>query len=594
MLWSMTPCYYLCMVKLSNSEVVIILKEALAAMEVKGSNTFEIRAYQNAISVIDNLTSSVYDLYENKRLGEIAGVGKILESHLIELFSSGKVAKFEALKKDLPQGMFALIGIRGVGAKKAFKLAAHFKLNDRTTALEKIKSLATEGKIRELDGFGEKSEKDILDAISGDKLNKNKKERLLLSQAEQISERITDYMKKLKSVEKLETLGSLRRRNSTVGDLDLAVGTQNGVEVLDYFAKSPEIEDVVSKGDKKIQAVLKNGTQVDFRTITPKAIGSMMQYFTGSKQHNVLLRTYALDRGFSLSEYGIKDKAGKLHEFADEESFYNFLGLDYIPPELRWGKNEIDLAHKHKLPKLIELSDIKGDIHTHTIFSDGVNTLPEMINAAKKLGYQYYGVADHAPSEQSRGRDIVAKIISDRTDEIAKINSSQNEIKVFYGYEVNILANGKLGLADELLKQLDYVIASIHTSFTQDRVTVTNRLISAIENPYVKIIGHPSGRLINERDACDIDWKKVFDACVANNKILEINAQPNRLDLADDLVRDALELGVKFIINTDAHDTSSLNLMKYGIDVARRGGCEIKDIVNTLDLKKFSEVILKS
>lgn len=572
--------------RVSNREVIAALKEILAAMEVKNYNNFRIRAYQNAISILENLTVSIQDLWENKRLGEIPGIGPGIEEHLNEFFLEGKVAEFEEIKKGLPEGMFSLIGLRGIGAKRAYKLSMAFKLLDRENALEKLKEAAEQKKIRNLEGFGEKIEKSILEAIEEQKMTKNKKVRFLLPQAEEIVERIMNFMKGCDTVVDIEVCGSFRRKNATIGDLDIPVSTNKPSEVLDYFLKFPEIKEVLVVGDKKASVVLSNEIQVDLRVSTPQAYGSMLQYFTGSKQHNILLRNYALSMGMSLSEYGIK-KDGELKEFSDEKGFYGELGLSYIPPEIRNGDFEIEAAKEGKLPNLIKLEDIKGDIHFHTIASDGVNTLEEMIEEAKKLGYQYIGVSDHAPSIQSRGLGTVLKIVSDTRKKINDINSSQTDIKVLFGYEVNILVDNSLGLPDDILKDLDFVIAGIHTAFGQDKETVTKRLISAIENPYVRVISHPSGRLLNERDPADPDWRKIFSAARDNGVILEINAQPQRLDLPDDLAKSAMEWGVDLIINSDAHSTREFSFMRYGVDNARRGWVQKDNVINTLAYDKF-------
>lgn len=572
--------------RLSNKEVIALLKEILAALEVKDVNPFRVRAYQNAISILDNLTESIYDLWENKRLKEIPGVGPGIESHLNELFHTGVVSEFETIKEDLPEGMFALIGLRGVGAKRAYKLALAFKLSDRDSALDKLKEAAESGQIQVLEGFGEKMEKSILDAIGEKKMTKNSKQRLLLTHAEEIVDRIKKHMAKCKEVVKLEAAGSFRRRNATIGDLDIPIATNNPEKVLKHFLKFPEIEEILVEGDKKTSVVLKNEVQVDIRVTTPEAYGSMLQYFTGSKQHNILLRNHSLTKGMSLSEYGIK-KGDTTKEFSDEDGFYKEIGLPYIPPELRHGNYEIEAAVKDKLPKLIELSDIKGDLHTHTNFSDGLNTIEEMVEAAKNLGYEYIGITDHSPSIQSRGLGTVLKIVSDMRKKIDDINEIQKDIRVLYGYEVNILVDNTLALPDDILKNLDYVIAGIHTALNQDKKTVTERFLSAIENPYVSIIAHPSGRLLNERDPSDPDWNKIFDSVRDKGIILEINAQPDRIDLPDDLIRNAISWGVKLVINSDAHSISQLNNMRYGIDNARRGWAEKKDILNTLPYEKF-------
>ena len=572
--------------KLSNKEIVQILKEVLAALEVKNASWFRIRAYQNAIAVLDNLTTSIEDIYEDDRLNEIPGIGEGLEQHIKDLFEKGVAAEFEAVKKDLPEGMFVLLGLRGVGAKKAFKLAEIFELHDRKKALKTLKKQAKRGAIGVLEGFGDKSEKNILEAIEELKMSKNDKERMLLVRAEQIVERITEYMNECKDVEKLEALGSYRRRNPTIGDIDLAVATKNSEKVIDHFVKFPEAGEVVNKGDRKAVIVLKTDVQIDLRVSKPEAYGSMIQYFTGSKQHNILLRTYAKENRMSLSEYGIK-KSGEINEYEDEEAFYRDLGLPYIPPEIRHGADEVELAKDGKLPSLVKLADIKGDIQTHTVFSDGSNTMEEMVEAAASLGYEYIGISDHNPSLQSRSYKEVDKLLDKQLLKAKKLNKKQTKIRVLYGLEVNLLANGKISLPDELLQKLDFAAGAIHSAFRQDKEKTTKRIINAIENPYITYIAHPSNRLINEREACDISWTEVFAALKANDKMIEINAQPNRLDLADDLVRQAIKKEIKLLINTDAHAVDQLRNMKYGIDVARRGFAEKENIINTLPFKEF-------
>jgi DNA polymerase (family 10) len=576
--------------KYSNKEIIQILKEVVAAMEVKGDTFFKVRAYHTAILSIENLTQSVYELWENKRLGEIPGVGQALIDHLTELFTKGEVKEFQKKKEGLPEGMFELIGLRKVGAKTAYKLASNFDLNKRDTALDEVKKLAEAHKIQELPGFGAKSEADILDAIENLKMNKSEKKRTLLANAEKVVERVKKFMMSDKNTEYCEAMGSFRRRAPTIGDLDFAVASENIDETISHFLNFPEINEVLSQGEKKASVVLNNDLQVDLRVIQKKELGSMLQYFTGNMQHNVILRQYALQNGMSLSEYGIKYKEN-LEEFAHEEDFYKRLGLQYIVPELRHGRNEIELAKKGELPKLIKLEDIKGDLHTHTTFSDGENSLEEMVKRAREKGYEYIGISDHAPSVQSRGEKEVRNLLEKRREEIENLNKHFKDIKVLFGMEVNILADYTLGLPDEMLEMLDYSIASIHTSFEMDRDKMTDRILSALSNPYVSIWGHPSGRLINERDGIDVNWTKIFEFTSKNKKIIEINSQPQRLDLADDLVYEAIKSGVNLVINTDSHNMNSLDYMKYGIDVARRGFCEKHHIINTLNLEKLIEKI---
>jgi len=579
--------------RFSNKEVVALLKEVLAAMEIKGANRFRIRAYQNAIASMDNLTQSVYDLWQNNRLDEIPGVGGGLSQHLTDLFEKGSVKEFDRVRKALPQGMFSLITLRGVGAKKAYKLAKAFDLDERKGALEKLKKIAESGQIRELEGFGEKSEKDILDAIKDVKISKSERKRLLLIQAERVAEEFMAYMLENELVKEIHPLGSLRRRSETVGDIDMSVSTEKSEEVLGYFVANPKIREVVSKGDRMSTVLYGDDMQIDLLTSDPDSYGSLLQHFTGSKQHNILLRTYALEKGLSLSQYGVK-KGKELVKFANEKEFYKYLGLPWIPPELREGKDEIELALKGELPVLVELSDVKGDVHIHTTASsDGLSTLEEMVSTAWEIGHEYIGISDHNPSVASRGVGEVRKLVEKQAKAVRQIDKKYDDIKVLLGYEVSILADSTLAMPDDLLEKLDYVIASIHSSLDHPREKITKRLVAAIRHPLVNIIGHPSGRLLNERPACDIDWKVVLEEIKKHNKILEINAQPNRLDLPYDLVKEAKEMGIKFVVNTDAHEVEGLGLMKYGVDVARRGWCEKKDVVNTYSLEDFLGVLGK-
>ncbi|MFC1622162.1 DNA polymerase/3'-5' exonuclease PolX [Patescibacteria group bacterium] len=574
--------------KFTNKEIVVLFKEVLAAMEIKEFNRFRIRAYQNLIPVLESLTMSVYNLWESNRLFEIPGVGDTIKGHLDELFKTGKVTEFDAVMHDLPQGMFSLIGLRGVGAKKAYKLAKAFELNDRKTAQQAVKEAAEKGLIKDLEGFAEKSEQLILEALKGHKKTKSEKARTLLFRAEQVAERVLNYLEKFPEVEKVEVVGSFRRRRPTVGDIEFAIATKDPEATTNYFLKYPEIDEVLVSGKSRSSVVIGDDIQVDTRVSDPKIFGSMVQYFTGSKVHNINLRTYTLDRGYSLSEYGIKETStGKVHEFDNEEDFYEFLKLPWIPPEIRQGTEEIELAQKNKLPELIKLEDIKGDLHTHTILSDGVSTLQEMVEAAREREYEYIGITDHAPSVQSRGYDEVKSIIEKTRINVAKFNAAQKDIKVLFGYEVNILADATLSVPDDLLKELDFVIAGIHTAFDQPEEQIMKRLTYALEHPLVDILAHPSGRIINQREPYAVNWQKILKTASENNKILEIDANPHRLDLPEDLVQQAVKRAIPVVINSDAHDVNQFDFMKYGIDVAKRGWCEKEHVVNTLGVDEL-------
>lgn len=579
--------------KFTNSYISKLLKQVAAAYEVTGEDRFRIRAYQNAATSIEHATSEIKDLWERGQLTEIPGVGASLAGHLDEYFKTGKVKHFEQVLSKVPEGMFGLFGVQGIGAKTAFKLAKDLKIKTKEEAVKKVVEAAKEGKIQEFEGFGEQKEKDILEALEAVKPNKETRGRMLLPMATEISEKYMKYMKEIPEVLDIKPLGSLRRRVATIGDIDFAIATTKPEKVIPHFVKFPGVTEILNEGDIKASVLLANNIRVDLMTEDPKAIGALLQHFTGSKAHNITLRKYALEKEMSLSEHGIKYK-GKTKEFPDEESFYKFIGLSYIEPELREDVGEIKLAEKGTLPKLIEVSDIKGDLHTHTDFSDGHNTLEEMVEAAKQMGYEYVGITDHAPSVTSRGDAEVERIIKAKREEIKKLQDKNPEIAILFGYEVNILNNATMALPDKYLKLLDYAIASIHTSFKQDKDTITKRLVMALKNPYITFLGHPTGRLINERDSYDADWAEVFKVALEQNKILEINSHPERLDLPDILVREAVKKGLKLIINTDSHDVEHFELIRYGVDVARRGWVTPKNVVNTLSKKEFLKTFLRA
>jgi len=594
--------------KFSNASIAEMLREMAAAYTVLNENGFRIRAYQNAAAAIDNLGANVRDVWSRGSLEDIPGVGKGIAENLDDYFKTGRVKHFEQTKAKLPAGMFSILGLPEIGPKTAFRLAKELNVKNK----EDIIRAARKHLIMSLPGFGEESERDILKALES---IEEKSQRLLLSHALEISTEYINYLKSSSLVIRADPLGSIRRRVATVGDIDIAVATEKSEEVVKHFIKYPQVRKVISHGEQKATVILKTGEQIDLMTIQPEAYGSLLQHFTGSKGHNIALREYAKGKGLSLSEYGVRvvrvqplhEKkteanvgvdlpAGKtgcalpLVEFENEYSFYKYLSLDYIPPELREGRGEIEAAQKHSLPNLIELEDIKGDLHNHTDFIEGDNTLEEMITKAKSLGYSYYAYCDHAPSIENRSYKEVEKIIKERRIYVDQYNKTSKNFHLLLGFEVNITAKGEMAWPDELLSQLDFVIASVHTNHKDSKKVMTARLISAINNPYVSIIGHPSSRLLMDRSSSDIDWPAIFKAAAKRGTILEINAHPVRLDLPDDLVFEARKLGIKFIISSDAHSVEGQDIMEYGVWVARRGWLTAKEVVNTWSyemLKKY-------
>ena len=592
----------------TNKEIAKILKAVAAAYEVKKGDKFKIMAYDRASTSVEHATSEIKDLWDDGKLNELPGIGAAIASHLDELFRTGRVRHFEEVMKGLPPAMFEFLSIPGIGAKTAYKLCQKLKIKNPKTALKELERAAKLGKIRIIEGFGEESEKKILEAIEAFKKGQIKERRMVLPYADTIAQEIVSYLLNCKAVKRVDTLGSLKRMVSTIGDIDIAVATESPQEVIDWFLKYPKIKKVIEKGPTGASILLENGRQVDLRIGKPEAYGAMLQYFIGSKHHNIHLRELALKKGFSLSEYGIrplkfkKDKQ-KILEFEKEEDFYHFLGLDWIPPELREDSGEIEAALNHTLPNLLKIDDIKGDLHIHSNFpietshDQGTASMEEVIRKGEELGYEYIGFTEHNPSISKHKPKEIIEILKRKKEEIDKINYSNEKrvrnipIKALNGLEIDIKPNGTLGIPEEGLKLLDYAIVSVHTSFKMNREEMTKRILSALGHSKVKILGHPTGRKLNEREGYELDWEKVFDFCLKKGKWLEINAWPDRLDLPDVLVREAVKRKVKMVICTDSHSLEHLNLMRYGVAVARRGWAEKNDIINTLPYKEFKKLL---
>ena len=571
----------------SNKEIAKLFRSISAAYTVKGDDYFKIIAYDKAADSIEHATSELKDLWDDGKLDTVSGFGKSIQSHLDELFRTGKVKHFEEIKKDLPEGMFELLDIGGMGPKSAYKLAKSLKIKN----IKDLEVAAKGGKIQAIEGFGQKSEQDILRSIAQYHGREN---RHLLPLAFSTAQRVLNHLKLIPQCERAEPLGSLRRMVATVGDIDIAVASKNAPKIIKHFTKFREVGRILEAGPKTSSVILKNGIQIDLMVQPLEAFGALLQHFTGSKNHNIHLRELALKKHLSLSEYGIKVK-GVLKKFPTEEDFYQFLGMDWIPPELREDTGEIEAASSHKLPHLVKLNDIKGDIHLHSDFpiepshDPGANSFEEIIEKAKTLDYEYIGLSDHSPGYSTHSRQQIIELIKKRTDAIEKLRSKHQEIKLLNLLEIDILANGALSVPDEGLKILNGAIAGVHSSHRQDRKTMTKRILTACQSPYVQVISHPTGRKLQEREAYEVDWREVFEECLKTKTILEVNAWPNRLDLPDVLVKEATKVGVKLIINTDSHEVSQMDNMRFGVAVARRGWASAKDIVNTLPWLEFKK-----
>lgn len=600
---------------LTNKEISTLLRAVSAAYEVKGEDRFRVIAYENAAASIETLPNEVKDLWDEGKLEAIPGVGKNIQEHLDELFKKGKVKHFEELFNDLPRGMFTLLPVPGIGAKIAFRLASEFKLNDPQKAIESLLKEALKGKIRGLEGFGEKSEDELIKNINA---YLQRGDRLLLPEADKIAQDVLSWLKKSPEVEIAEPLGSLRRMVSTIGDIDIAVASHNPDRVIKHFLAYPGKRRQIEAGENTASIMVAENRQVDLMIQPPSSFGALLQHFTGSKLHNIALREYALTKGFSLSEYGIKiieknkklkiknqnyNSKTKIYEFSDEKSFYIALGLDWISPELREGTEEISLAKRNHLPKLVKLADIKGDLHVHSNFpietshDEGVNLFEEIILEAEKLNYEYLAFTEHNPSYSRHSIREVVDILKrkkqavERCQTICENRVNNIPIRLLNSLEVDIRPNGDLAIPSEAFDYLDFVMVSVHSSFEIKKNEMTKRILKALSHPKVKILGHPTGRKLNQREEYELDWEKIFEFCLNNEKILEINSWPDRLDLPDYLVKEAVKNKVKMVINTDSHQVDQLSLMKYGVSVARRGWAQKEDILNTLNYDKIKKVL---
>ncbi|OGH13071.1 MAG: hypothetical protein A2687_04350 [Candidatus Levybacteria bacterium RIFCSPHIGHO2_01_FULL_38_26] len=586
---------------MSNLQIAKILRQVAASYAIKNEAKyrFQIIAYQRAADAIEGSNLEIEELFKENKLEFLPGVGPSIRAHLEDLLTKGKVKHFEWVMFGVPKSVYPLLDVPTFGPKKAYRLVKEFSLQDPKSVISDIEKLAKQGKIAKLEGFGEKSQEDILRAISEFRLGIGKTSRMVLPYAFEAAEKLVGYLKASQHVVKAVPLGSLRRMMSTVGDIDIAVATNKPKDVISHFVSYPYKERIIEKGEATASILVSGGRQIDLMTQAPQGFGSLLQHFTGSKNHNIHLREYALSKGLSLSEYGIKKKtkSGKstMVQVPTEEEFYQKLNMTWIPPELREDKGEIELAISHKLPKLVEQTDIKGDLHIHSSFAIdpshdlGKNSIEEMVSQAKKLKYEYIGLSEHNPSISKHNSGQIYSLIARRNENIEQIKSSTKNIRIFKLLEIDILSNGKLAVDHKSLSILDGAIVSIHSSFAMSRDKMTKRVIHGLSHPKAKILAHPTGRLINQRVGYELDFDKIFDFCKKNNKALEINSWPTRLDLPDTLIMEAVKNNIKLVVNTDSHAVWQMDLMKYGVAMARRGWAKKNDILNTLGYNDFNE-----
>jgi DNA polymerase (family 10) len=584
-----------------NKSIATVLYETADLLEIDGADSFRIRSYRNAAQAIENLTDQIRDLIpEPKKVLAIPGIGKGMLLNLQELFRDGHLTMQAELLKKYHPSMLQLLKIQGLGPKTIALIWSAYQVSD----VDGVEKLAREGKIRTLPRMGEKHEQKLLKAIEDFRRISG---RFLIDNAEEEAKRLVDYLARFDAAssglasfggfEKITTAGSLRRGRETVGDLDILVtgsaccSVEDRAKAVHYVAQYPPLMNILAQGDNKISFRLRNDMQVDVRLLPPESFGAALQYFTGSKAHNVALRQRALKMGYTLNEYSLADlKTEQPVAGRTEEEIYAKLNLDYMPPELRENLGEIDAAEKHTLPALITLDDLQGDVHMHTVETDGRNTIEEMAAEAIAHGYKYMAITDHSKNLAfANGLDDTRALA--HIQRIREANSRIEGTTIFAGIEVDILADGDLDLSDEVLAQMDVVIASVHSAFNQEPAKMTDRLLKAIANPNTSIIGHPTGRLLLRRDAYQYDMDAILAAAAKHKVAMELNSYPDRLDLNEVHLRQAKQRGVKIVINTDSHHTSHLDKIRYGILQARRAWLTRNDVLNTLPVAAFARAM---
>lgn len=572
-----------------NHDVAALFDELADLLEIKGENPFRVRAYRNAARTVAGLSRSVADLAkEDKGLDGLPGIGKDLAEKVRTIVATGKLPALEDLKKEMPAGLSALMRVRGLGPKKIAQLYKELKV----ASLEDLKKAATAGKVRELAGFSEKTEKALLAGLGQTKTGERGPERFKRAVAEQIVTPLYEEIKKAKGVEEIAIAGSYRRSAETVGDVDILAAAEKSGDVTDRFVHFDDVTKVLAEGDTKSSILLRGGLQVDLRVVPLASWGAALHYFTGSKAHNIAVRLMGVKRGLKVNEYGVF-KGPKMVAGRTEEEIYKLFGMPYIEPELREDRGELQAALKGRLPRLIERRDLKGDLHAHTKATDGRYTAEEMAEAAKARGYEYLAISDHS-KRVTMAHGLDAARLAQSIKAINKLNGRLKGITLLKSIECDILADGSLDLPDDILGELDVVIGSIHYNFNLSKDKQTERVLRALDNRRVNIFGHPTGRLINERPGYEIDLEKVMRAAVERGCFLELNAHPDRLDLDDVHCQAAKGMGLKIALSTDAHSTDDLDLMRFGIGQARRGWLGPEDVINTRPLADLRRLLKRA
>jgi len=565
---------------MKNKELAAIFARIADALEIKGELGFKIIAYRKASRILEDLPEDIETIAQEKRLQKIPGIGSGIASKIEEYLKTGKMQKYKDALSEIPEGLLELLEIQSLGAK-----TIHLAFKElRVRNLEDLKKVIQDGSLAKLYGLGEKRVENIKKGIE---IYEKAQERISIYEAMTIADEVIAYLKRAPHIGRISTAGSLRRMKETVGDIDILASGKNGASIIRTFSKFPGVTRVLAEGQTKGSVMIQTESgeqQVDLRIVEEREFGAALQYFTGSKAHNIKLRGMAKEKGLKISEYGVFRGEKKIAGY-DEEEVYETLGLPLIPPELREDRGEIELALENKLPHLVGYSDIKGDLHVHSRWSDGNLTIKELAELARGLNYIYIAICDHSQAVKYAG-GLSPDHLIEQMEEIEKLNRSLKGIKILKGTEVDILADGQLDFPDELLRELDFVIAAIHSGFKKN---VTERILRAMENPYVTAIAHPSGRLISGREGYDVDLEKVLEAAQKTGKALELNAYYDRLDLDEFYLKKAKAKGIKICLGTDTHYAHGLAMMRYGVGIARRGWLEKKDILNCLSFDKLKK-----
>ena len=567
---------------ITNAEIAKIFNEYADLLEIKGENPFKVRAYRNAARTVENIGKPLESLVEEGYdLTKLPGIGADLSLFIKEIVKTGKFSKLEQIKEEIPPTLVEMLSIEGLGPKRIKTLYEKLHIQ----SIEDLKRAAQSGEIEKLPGFGPVLVQKILKGV---RLAKKAGHRFKWSEAKEYVDDLLEYLGQLELTH-LEVAGSFRRKKETVGDLDVLATAKDFSKVIRHFIKYPKIKEVVSAGSTRSTVILNNDLQVDLRSVEDASYGSALNYFTGSKAHNIELRKIAIELGLKLNEYGVFRGEEKIAGKTEDE-VYKALGLCYIEPELRENRGEIEACKAGKLPKLIRQADIRGDLHMHTTYSDGKHTILDMAKAAKEMGYEYIAITDHSKRlTVAKGLDET-KVLQE-FEEIDKINQQIDGITILKGMEVDILEDGSLDMSDRVLQEMDVVLVAVHYKFNLSKQKQTARILKAFDNPYVNILAHPTGRMINMREPIELDMEKILQRAKENNIFMEINAQPDRLDLNDIHAKMAKDMGVKMAISTDSHNIFSLYYMQYGINQARRGWCEKDDIINTRSLAELKKLL---